>query len=382
MMRTRCFAAVLAALAAAAGARAGDSPGVLELEDSSGASFLKTAAVNDDEFTSLWDGDALSSGWLLNFSGKAHLPAEDGWERQEQRTERGGTLGYSIPDFTLNQELIQSAGGRHALLKVQFINNGRRRIRLRPELLLDTNLGEYKGVHFLLPDGSAVTSETIREGESVPEWIKSEYASGGPSLVLSFDGITADRPQRVVMANWMRLRESRRNVTVREGRSFDYLPFSENDSALLIQYDERALRPGQSMKLNLVFGLEEYQAGRVSFKAAPAPAPAPEAPPATPLPPEPLPEAPAPPPPPPAVPVLPPPLPETPSSPPARNTLSEQSRSKIEFLRELLRDIDADMSAVDSLLENETPVDAALIEEMESKVADQEKRRTEYENNE
>ena len=40
------------------------------------------------------------------------------------------------------------------------------------------------------------------------------------------------------------------------------------------------------------------------------------------------------------------------------------------------------MSAVDSLLENETPVDAALIEEMESKVADQEKRRTEYENNE
>lgn len=379
MMRTRFFAAVLAALTAAAGAGAGDSSAVLELEDESGASFLKTASVDDDEFTSLWDGDALSSGWLLGFSGKTHLPAEDGWERREQRTERGGTLGYSIPDFTLNQELILSAGGRHALLKVQFINNGRRRIKLRPELLLDTNLGEYKGVHFLLPDGSAVTSETIREGEGVPEWIKSEYASGGPSLVLSFDGITADRPQRVVMANWMRLRESRRNVTVREGRSFDYLPFSENDSALLIRYDEQALRPGQSMKLNLVFGLEEYQAGRVSFKAAPAPAPAPEAPP---LPPEPLPEAPAPPPPPPAVPVLPPPLPETASSPPARNTLSEQSRSKIESLRKLLRDIDADMSAVDSLLENETPVDAALIEEMESKVADQEKRRTEYENNE
>ena len=382
MMRTRFFAAVLAVpavLAAGTEARAADSSAVLELEDAAGASFLKTAAVQDDEFTSLWDRDVLSSGWLLGFSGKAHLPAEDGWERQEQRTERGGTLRYSIPDFTLNQELILSAGGRHALLKVQFTNNGRRRIRLRPELLLDTNLGEYNGVPFLLPDGSAVTSETVREGDKVPEWIKSEYAAGGPSLVLSFDGITADRPQRVVMANWMRLKEKRRNAGVREGRSFDYLPFSENDSALLIQYDERALRPGQSMKLNLVFGLDEYQAGRVSFKAVPAPPPE-DIP--MPVPAPPLPEVPPPPPPPPALPVLPLPLPPAPPAQPARGTLSEKSRSRIALLRELLRKIDADMTQLDSMLENEDTVDAALIEEMESRVADQEKRRTEYENNE
>ena len=370
-MRIRVISTVLGALIITAALKGGelDSSTVLELQYIPGSSFLKTAAVDADQFTSLWDEDALSSGWLLGFNGKANLPAEDGWKRVEQRTERGGKLRYSIPDFILDQELILSTGRRHALLKVRFTNNRRRRIKLRPILILDTNLGEYTGVPFVLSDGSAVISETVRVEQDVPQWIKSEYTPSGPSLVLSFDGITADRPQRLVMANWMRLKENELDIAVQEGRSFDYPPFSEDDRAVLIQYAEQRLPPGKSMELNLVFGLDEYEAGRVSFEAAPPPPepePAPE--------PEPEPE-PEPAPPAPAPVYLPPP-------PPPKETLSEESLLRIAALRALLRKLNADTTSIDSLLENQNAVDRAAVEEAESKVNIHEKLRAEYERNE
>ena len=336
-MRIKLICAVLIILRPLATAYAEDldSGVVLTLNPRVESSFLKTDAVLREGIRSLWDKDDLSSGWILSIDGVAYTPADAGWVRRERRIERGHLLRYSNPTFTMDQELTLSRERRHALLLFRLTNNSEKTVSVEPSLLLDTSLGETTGVPFQLPDGSAVVAETEKIDNQVPGWIKSEHDRVSPSLIISFDGATADRPRRIVMASWIRLKQNGPLLVVKEGRSFSYLPFSENDSAVLMQYDERRVAPGSIMELAVVFGLENYRAGTVDFDS-----------------------------------VL----------KPGVEVVPENLKLREYTIRERLRGIDANIDAIDSLLNNESRINADTVAEVETKVNKQEKLRAEYEN--
>ncbi|MFW5789482.1 MAG: hypothetical protein ACOCW3_06060, partial [Spirochaetota bacterium] len=68
--------------------------------------------------------------------------------------------------------------------------------------------------------------------------------SWGFQIMLSGEATT--EPQAAVLANWKRLADSSWDYEVNETRDFNRLPYSINDSALLVLYPVEQLRSGDS----------------------------------------------------------------------------------------------------------------------------------------
>lgn len=128
-------------------------------------------------------------------------------------------------------------------------------VRTALKFLLDTNLGEKKD-HFYLTTGEKIISESQFDAQNLPEaWISSlNQDSGGAGLlggVYSGEGL---KPSRLIFSNWRRLKESAWNFQVSNGRDFNLLPYSYNDSALQYVYDPIVLEPGQTKDIIIQIG--------------------------------------------------------------------------------------------------------------------------------
>lgn len=120
--------------------------------------------------------------------------------------------------------------------------------------ILDTLLGEKKD-HFRLPGGEAINAESKIEGV-FPDY----YMSAGPAedqpglLVMLSKGATT--PSRVFFANWKRLDDSVWDYTYKQGRDFNQLPYSFNDSAVAQFYDAAELGSGSTREVVVLAGLK------------------------------------------------------------------------------------------------------------------------------
>lgn len=149
-------------------------------------------------------------------------------------------------------------------LRITFVLNNPtpRNIRGALKFLLDTHLGE-PGIHFVLKDGRNVTSELVLSGSEVQGW--SSAAPGAPAsgLLLSLDS-QASVPSRIHFSNWKRLSEGGWELTPVVGRGFNNLPYSVNDSAVSIYYNNLALGAGETVKIVMNFG----NSGAPTFEGA------------------------------------------------------------------------------------------------------------------
>lgn len=119
--------------------------------------------------------------------------------------------------------------------------------------VLDTNMGEGLGIHFSTDVHPRISSE-IRLFEDY----KDTYLISGDkdsALLVQFSGEGLIRPESIVFANWKRLDNTIWDYTLMEGRNFNQLPYSVNDSAVAFYWPSKRLATNEKMYANIILGL-------------------------------------------------------------------------------------------------------------------------------
>jgi len=303
---------------------------------SDGGALPRVVALDEfDEDRPLWDSDPLSSGWILRIGDTTISPADGDWVRTEGGSDREIVVRYANRTYDFEQRATLSSDGSHVRLTAVFRNNSTESVEVEPALLLDSSLGERTGLPFRLPDGTYIRNETELSDGDRPPWIKTIRDTDSPSLTMILEGEVSDPPESVVVANWLRLKQDALAIEVEEGRNFDYLPFSENDSAVLIRYEGDTLASGAQMERTIVLGLDEFEPAEDTY-AAPLRAPV--------------------------------------------DPSVENSRLREYTVRQRLRELGSLLSDIDRLLEDESLMTGESVVEVEGRLAELSQRRAEYEN--
>jgi len=153
-------------------------------------------------------------------------------------------------DFVLSSSSPVTDGVR---LNLAVVNVSAVPVKLGVRWVVDTYLGEKKE-HFKLSTGEAIASETKLEG-SYPDWWASRSATNDQLGLLVMVGKGVTPPSRVFFANWKRLDDSVSDYGYKQGRDFNLLPYSFNDSAVAQVYDPQDLPPGGSRVVTVLLGL-------------------------------------------------------------------------------------------------------------------------------
>ncbi len=312
----------------------------IEVNDDNKGAFYTVSAVSavstdKEQHFPLWDGDSNSSSWILDINGVFVAPLENGWIREYRNSREVYKLQYSNRYYSFENEAVVSTSGNYVLFSAIFTNNSSERVQFAPMLLLDTSLGEETGLPFVIPDGSFITTERYYEGSKIPEWIGSIRSSDVPALYIFLDKGLGNRPQSVIMSNWLRLKQSTEDFIHQEGRSFDNLPFSEADSALMLRFNGKKMQPGEAMTVKLILGLNPNQPGPEAFIS---------------------------------------------SVSDTVDSENEQFRLREYTLKQRLTEVDTALDKINNLLENESLISDEAILDIKLSTANQEKLRAEYEN--
>lgn len=120
--------------------------------------------------------------------------------------------------------------------------------------ILDTYLGESRD-HFRLSTGEFITSE-IRLSQVMPESVQSfnNQNKNSPGLLLMLSGQGVTTPGQVLFANWKRMEEADWIHSYRGGRDFNLMPYSFNDSAIAMYFENFSLLPGIPARVTLTMG--------------------------------------------------------------------------------------------------------------------------------
>ncbi len=124
--------------------------------------------------------------------------------------------------------------------------------KLAVRLVFDTSLGEKKD-HFKTSTSETINTESRLE-TPLPDWWLSPSSTDEKAGLLFMLGKGATVPSRVLFANWQRLDNSSWDFALKQGRDFNFLPYSYNDSAVAHYYDGQDLAPGASREIVLMYG--------------------------------------------------------------------------------------------------------------------------------
>lgn len=120
--------------------------------------------------------------------------------------------------------------------------------------LFDTYLGESSKVHFKTDTGLSISTET-GYSSSFPNYFVSpseKKSFSGLQCMLKGPGITL--PDKVIFANWKRLKDNLWNFNVQNSRNFNLLPYSINDSAAALYYNQVSINKGKKREITIVLG--------------------------------------------------------------------------------------------------------------------------------
>jgi hypothetical protein len=120
--------------------------------------------------------------------------------------------------------------------------------------VLDTNLGEKKD-HFKLSTGETVNTETKLEGTLPDFWASNSPTDDQLGLIVMV-GKVSTPPVRVVFSNWKRLDDAAWDPVFKQGRDFNLLPYSFNDSAVAQVYETQDLAAGATREVVVALGLK------------------------------------------------------------------------------------------------------------------------------
>ena len=169
-----------------------------------------------------------------------------------EETANGARFVWTSPTLEIAQEFALTRGVRSESfdaveVRVSITNRGEEPARVGARMLLDTYLGERSNTHFSTPGVDQINREARLEPGPVNAYVASVASEDSPwGFQLMLTGQTITEPEAAILANWKRLSDSSWDYEVNRTRNFNRLPYSINDSALLLVYPVEQLRSGGS----------------------------------------------------------------------------------------------------------------------------------------
>ena len=165
--------------------------------------------------------------------------------------------------LTVTQEFapVKSGNSLNAngvMITINVMNTGDNDALVGLRFLLDTELGEKRGMTPFVTHNRIVTAETLLNGDSGERyWMsKGESVSLMGSIVNPVD-VNAVPPDYVHFANWKRLNDVPWKLRYAEGRSFSSFPYSMNDSAVCYFYEPVEILSGNSLTYKIFLTTED-----------------------------------------------------------------------------------------------------------------------------
>jgi len=232
----------------------------LVLDETSSRFLLELAQPDGEPIDLIYPEDPRTSGLDIREGNRIFRMGDGGEFRQvAEQTDEGTFYVWTSPTLRVSERFrfIRAAGSNSingVQINIAITNLGEQSVPVAARLLLDTYLGERGNSHFSTP----ISTQITREAEIVPSarqsYIRSHSAdaSDGLQVMLSGEGITT--PSQVAVANWKRLSDSGWEYVVNPDRNFNRLPYSINDSALLMTYEERILNQNERYEIVVQMG--------------------------------------------------------------------------------------------------------------------------------
>jgi len=189
-----------------------------------------------------------SSYLTLSVNGKIHrLGESNAFSSSIERYEENPALVFKSDTLTITQVFspVRTPNSPNANgIKISIIaeNTSDDDISLGLKFLLDTELGETKGMLPFITNNYNITSELLLDKDSGEKyWMsQNDLVSLMGSIVNPLDS-NAVIPDYVHFANWKRLYDAPWKLRPYEGRSFTFHPYSVNDSAVCYFYEPEFL---------------------------------------------------------------------------------------------------------------------------------------------
>lgn len=181
---------------------------------------------------------------------RVHRMGDSGdFVQRVEETEEGARFVWSSPTLEVIQGFAMTRGVTAddfdaVQMTVAVRNIGEEPSTVGVRLLLDTYLGESDNTHFVTPGMDQVVRERSLVPGPVNRYVATPAARNGFGFQYMIDDDAVTEPALVAVANWKRLTDSSWTYEVNETRNFNRLPYSINDSALLVVYESRQLARG------------------------------------------------------------------------------------------------------------------------------------------
>lgn len=208
-----------------------------------------------------FEEDPRTSGLDILEGNRVHRMGDGGAFQQDVESIEGGArFVWTSPTLEVVQSFRLTQGVRAERFNavemvVRVTNRGEEPATVGARMLFDTYLGERANVHFTTPGSDQITRERSLEPGPVNRYVASvpgAQAAYGFQVMLQGEGLTV--PQAAIVANWKRLSDASWDYEVNRTRNFNRLPYSINDSALLVLYETEQLESGQSYEITSRFG--------------------------------------------------------------------------------------------------------------------------------
>jgi hypothetical protein len=177
-----------------------------------------------------------------------------------KKTSTGAEISWTSQDLSVTESFtfMTSTGTAQAdgvLISIRMTNNSEAPSTVGARYLIDTYLGEQNRIEFVTPTLASMTNETEFTGSQIPSyWVSPEDRKMSVALEAVMKGSGVTTPNRVIFANWKRLNDSRWNFASNPNRNFNLLPYSINDSAVVMYYDPEVLPAGESKTITMLLG--------------------------------------------------------------------------------------------------------------------------------
>jgi hypothetical protein len=217
--------------------------------------LYRLTAVKGTQYEPLvFDTDARTSSLIASIDGRIQKLGETQEYRiAVRKIQNGAEVEFASQVAVVTQRIvfIRSADSRifngfKVTYEVKNLTARDAKARLRQ--IWDTVQGEKNSVHFSTDTIARVEEEMIIGREGAPYYIASPGESASLMLLLK----DVERPDRVVLANWKRLADSTWFYdTLMKG--FSLPPYSVNDSAMALYWDDFIIKAGSSKSVACYF---------------------------------------------------------------------------------------------------------------------------------
>lgn len=221
------------------------------LDDISKRTYIPLIFAKDPETTSIF----------LSLNNNIYTPGDSSYFSQKivRNNEYSGSFIWTskLIRVTENFTLIKSVSstlydGIKITITLTGLSESTNKVGL--SYLFDTYLGEKSRIHFITDSGTVINSET-RYSNSYPLYFLSpveKKSFKGLQCMLRGPGISV--PDTVIFANWKRLKENIWEYKPQISRNFNFLPYSINDSAFALYYDQQLLQKNKNRSISIVLG--------------------------------------------------------------------------------------------------------------------------------